>query len=276
MGHDNHAGLSPAHRRNQNPVSPSASLFKRPATFSREDLDQSWMALFRRHQFLLLMVALLAFLCIVYLYFAVKLGAVNCTGLSAQEESLCLLKNSKTKTSHGKGRSRGLLMVQESRLDPWSQSSAQETNAATWMDFLIKAKSIQSVLSLGCPGKDSTDFLLNRLLVSVPAIDCEEGSLLQERASKLPLNVLKMEVSESSSLFDLIICHNCSMIDSINDESKFWKVDRLLRHKGFFLWISEALIKAKSRDASSPFPNIQSHGWACLIRINDFVLWQKP
>lgn len=275
MGHENHAGMSPAHRRNQNPLSPSATLFRRSSTFPREELDQSWMALFRRHRFLLFTLALLAFLCTVYLYFAIKLGADNCSGLSAKEEALCRLKKPKVKTSHGHRATRGLLSVQESTLEPWSQNHAQETNVAAWMGFLTEEKSIQSVLSLGCSGRDLTPFLLNQFLVSLPAIGCKEGSLLTERLSELPPNLLQMEVPDSSWLFDLIICENCSMIELTTDESKFWKIDRLLRHKGFFLWISEALTVPKSSDAILSLANVQLHGWACLSRINDMVLWQK-
>lgn len=268
MGHDNHAGMSPAHRRNQNPLSPSATLFRRSSTFSREELDQSWMALFRRHRFLLLTLALLAFLCTVYLYFAIKLGADNCSGLSANEETLCRLK----KPSRG----RVLLSVQESMLEPWSQNHAEEKKVAAWMDFLTKEKSIQSVLSLGCSGSDLTHLLLNRVLVSLPAIGCKEGSLLKERLSELPPNLLQMEVPDSSSwLFDLIICESCSLMELTTDESMFWKIDRLLRHKGFFLWISEALTVSKSSDAILSLANVQLQGWACLSRINGMVLWQK-
>lgn len=278
MGLDNHAGMSPAHRRNQNPLSPSATLFRRSSTFSREELDQSWMALFRRHRFLLLTLALLAFLCTVYLYFAIKLGADSCSGLSANEEARCRLKKSNVKTSRGQRATRVLLSVQESMLEPWSQNHAEvvkEKNVAAWMDFLTKEKSVQSVLSLGCSGSDLTHLLLNRVLVSLPAIGCKEGSLLKERLSELPPNLLQMEVPDSSWLFDLIICESCSLIELTTDESTFSKIDRLLRHKGFFLWISEALTVSKSSDAILSLDNVQLHGWACLSRINDMVLWQK-
>lgn len=144
MGHDNHAGMSPAHRRNQNPLSPSATLFRRSSTFSREELDQSWMALFRRHRFLLLTLALLAFLCTVYLYFAIKLGADSCSGLSANEEARCLLKKSNVKTSRGQRATRVLLSVQESMLEPWSQNHAEVVKVSSYITLFSSHKAKES------------------------------------------------------------------------------------------------------------------------------------
>ena len=114
MVQENHAVLSPAHRRNQNPLSPSSSVFRRSSTFSRDETDLSWNALIRRHRFLLSMLALLMFLCTIYLYFAIKLGSDDCSGLIGNEETLCRLKRSNAKISHGHKSSRKLLNVQES------------------------------------------------------------------------------------------------------------------------------------------------------------------
>ncbi|KAF9688840.1 hypothetical protein SADUNF_Sadunf01G0029800 [Salix dunnii] len=50
--------------------------------FPRDELG-SWSTLLQRHRFLLTALALLAFLCTIYLYFAVTLGATeSCSGLT--------------------------------------------------------------------------------------------------------------------------------------------------------------------------------------------------
>ena len=72
--------LSSPHRR-----SPS---FRKQ--FSRDD-SLSWPTLLQRHRFLLTALALLAFLCTVYLYFAVTLGASgSCSDLKGTQKELCL------------------------------------------------------------------------------------------------------------------------------------------------------------------------------------------
>eukprot|EP00249_Psilotum_nudum_P017483 c26345_g1_i4 orf=322-1230(+) len=108
MGHESLAGLSPAHRRTQTPTSPSATVFRRQA---REDIDLSWMALIRRHQFLLLMLVILTFLCSVYLYFAITLGGDKCSGLSGTQKALCHVKKLKDRGSHGHRATRKLLDI---------------------------------------------------------------------------------------------------------------------------------------------------------------------
>eukprot|EP00250_Pteridium_aquilinum_P007692 c17362_g1_i1 orf=310-1155(+) len=280
MGHDTLAGMSPAHRRNQNPVSPSASLFRRPSTFPREESDLSWMGLFRRHRFLLLTLVVLAFLCSVYLYFAIKLGAESCSGLSAKEEALCRLKKPKVKTSHGHRATRGLLSVQDSTLEHWVQNHIQaptirlKRSAAAWTNRLTEDDTIEKALSVGCTGTDLTRYL-NRFSVSLPGIGCKERSLLKERILELPPNLLQMESLDTSCMFDLIICENCNMLELTIDESMFRRIDRLLCHEGYFLWILEESTVTKSSYAISSFADVQSHGWACLSRINGMVLWQK-
>ncbi|WVZ82825.1 hypothetical protein U9M48_030041 [Paspalum notatum var. saurae] len=80
--------LSSPHRRSQNTFFvPSA---KKPQT-SRDD---SWSALVERHRFLLTTLVVLAFLCTIYLYFAVTLGASNaCAGLAGAERIECQAKS---------------------------------------------------------------------------------------------------------------------------------------------------------------------------------------
>jgi hypothetical protein len=88
--------LSSPHRRQQNTLFASPS--KKPQS-SRDDLG-SWSALVERHRFLLTTLVVLAFLCTIYLYFAVTLGAPDvCSGLADAEREDCLAKSV---TRHGK------------------------------------------------------------------------------------------------------------------------------------------------------------------------------
>ncbi|XP_044487389.1 uncharacterized protein LOC123212350 [Mangifera indica] len=83
--------LSP-HRR-------SASFKKQ---FPRDELG-SWSTLLQRHRFLLTALVLLVFLCTVYLYFAVTLGATgSCTRLTGAERAQCQLEHVKSSLSKGK------------------------------------------------------------------------------------------------------------------------------------------------------------------------------
>ncbi|XP_039115567.1 uncharacterized protein LOC120251093 [Dioscorea cayenensis subsp. rotundata] len=82
--------LSSPHRRSQNTVFTTIS---GKQSSSRDEFG-SWSALFERHRFLLTMLVVLAFLCTIYLYFAVTLGSSgSCSGLSASEKALCLAKS---------------------------------------------------------------------------------------------------------------------------------------------------------------------------------------
>jgi len=95
LGTMGHESISSPHRRAQNPVSPLSASLRRQFQ-PRDELD-GWMALFRRHQFLLIMLAILTFLCTVYLYFAITLGAAeSCSGLSGTQKALCHLGQMKT------------------------------------------------------------------------------------------------------------------------------------------------------------------------------------
>lgn len=74
--------------------------FKRQ--FPRDELG-SWSTLLQRHRFLLTALALLGFLCTVYLYFAVTLSATeSCTGLTGAQRAQCQLEHVKTSVSKGK------------------------------------------------------------------------------------------------------------------------------------------------------------------------------
>lgn len=85
-------GLSPAHRRSGNPLSPAP--FKRSQSRIGDEPDLGWRSLAQRHQFLLSMLGILAFLCTVYLYFAVTLGTKDlCSGLGGGQRALCQLNN---------------------------------------------------------------------------------------------------------------------------------------------------------------------------------------
>ncbi|CAN0843517.1 hypothetical protein LINGRAHAP2_LOCUS3890 [Linum grandiflorum] len=57
-----------------------------------------------RHRFLLTALVLLAFLCTIYLYFAITLGAAaaTCSGMSGKEKALCHLEHAKTSMTSGK------------------------------------------------------------------------------------------------------------------------------------------------------------------------------
>ncbi|KAK1292071.1 hypothetical protein QJS10_CPB17g00149 [Acorus calamus] len=92
--------ISSPHRRSQTPFSSSSSFRKQIA--ARDELG-SWSTLFERHRFLLTMLVLLLFLCTIYLYFAVTLGATgSCSGMSASEKALCQLQQAKSSAYKGK------------------------------------------------------------------------------------------------------------------------------------------------------------------------------
>ncbi|GAA0173705.1 hypothetical protein LIER_27267 [Lithospermum erythrorhizon] len=89
-------------QRRSNPQSAFAS-----ATYSKKSSRggefESFPVLFHRHRYLLTALALLTFLCIVYLYFAVTLGATDsCSGLSGVQKASCHLKQAKVPLVKGK------------------------------------------------------------------------------------------------------------------------------------------------------------------------------
>ncbi|TVU17072.1 hypothetical protein EJB05_33084, partial [Eragrostis curvula] len=82
--------LSSPHRRSQN------TFFMQPSKKPQSSRDEvgSWSALMERHRFLLTTLVVLAFLCMIYLYFAVTLGAPDgCSGLADTERDECLAKS---------------------------------------------------------------------------------------------------------------------------------------------------------------------------------------
>ncbi|XP_042497042.1 uncharacterized protein LOC122075894 [Macadamia integrifolia] len=90
--------LSSPHRRSQNPLSSS---FRKQ--FPAHDEFGSLSTLVQRHRFLLSTLALLAFLCCIYLYFAITLGATeSCSGLTGAQKALCRLEEAKASVSKGK------------------------------------------------------------------------------------------------------------------------------------------------------------------------------
>ncbi|RRT84004.1 hypothetical protein B296_00008609 [Ensete ventricosum] len=84
--------LSSPHRRSQNTVFLTSPSKKQQSGFNEPG---SWSTIFERHRFLLTMLAVLAFLCTIYLYFAVTLGDTgSCSGMSGAEKALCQAKSS--------------------------------------------------------------------------------------------------------------------------------------------------------------------------------------
>ena len=70
---------------------------------SRGDEFGNCSTLIQRHRFLLTALALLAFLCTVYLYFAVTLGGSDsCSGLSRAQKAACHLQQAKAAVGKGK------------------------------------------------------------------------------------------------------------------------------------------------------------------------------
>ncbi|CAK9171487.1 unnamed protein product [Ilex paraguariensis] len=91
--------ITSPHRRSQNAV--SSPSFRRQ--YSRGNDFGSCSTLLQRHRFLLTALALLAFLCTIYLYFAVTLGADDaCSGLSGTQKALCHVEQAKASLAKGK------------------------------------------------------------------------------------------------------------------------------------------------------------------------------
>lgn len=93
--------ITSPHRRSQ-----TQTAFSQPATkkqYSRVDELGNCTTLVQRHQFLLTALALLAFLCTVYLYFAVTLSSGDaCDGLSGAQKATCRLRIAKESVANGK------------------------------------------------------------------------------------------------------------------------------------------------------------------------------
>ncbi|XP_071733415.1 uncharacterized protein [Rutidosis leptorrhynchoides] len=91
--------INSPHRRPQTAF--SSSSFKKQ--YSKSDELGNFSTVVKRHRFLLTALALLAFLCTVYLYFAVTLGEDDtCSGLSGTQKALCHAQHVKQSVSKGK------------------------------------------------------------------------------------------------------------------------------------------------------------------------------
>lgn len=104
-----HDSIVSPHRRAQTQTAFSVSsptVRKQQQHLAREELG-SCSTLIKRHRFLLTALILLAFLCTIYLYFAVTLGGSttsnSCSGLTGPQRTSCHLKHAKsTLSSSGK------------------------------------------------------------------------------------------------------------------------------------------------------------------------------
>ncbi|XP_075491297.1 uncharacterized protein LOC142529609 [Primulina tabacum] len=99
MGLDNL--ITSPHRRAQTQTAFSPPILKRQHSRVVEQLG-SCSTLVQRHRFLLIALILLAFLCTVYLYFAVTLGASDCAGLTGARKASCHLQQAKASVAKGK------------------------------------------------------------------------------------------------------------------------------------------------------------------------------
>lgn len=96
---DSSAVLSPANRRVH--TNPFGSIPPKPYGLpERNEPDLGWFATARRHQFLLFMLAILTFLCTIYLYFAITLGADSCTGLRGPQRAACRAAKAQVSSGH--------------------------------------------------------------------------------------------------------------------------------------------------------------------------------
>ncbi|XP_051147901.1 uncharacterized protein LOC127263027 [Andrographis paniculata] len=94
--------ITSPHRRTQTQTAFSPPSSKRQ--YPRSDELGSCSTLIQRHRFLLTALVLLAFLCTVYLYFAVTLGdgSNTCSGLTGAQKVTCQLQQAKASVSKGK------------------------------------------------------------------------------------------------------------------------------------------------------------------------------
>ncbi|PWA80778.1 hypothetical protein CTI12_AA192340 [Artemisia annua] len=92
--------ITSPHRRTQTAFSSNSS---RKNYTTGNELG-SFSTVIRRHRFLLTALALLAFLCTIYLYFAITLGATGdeCSGLTGTQKALCHVQLVKESVAKGK------------------------------------------------------------------------------------------------------------------------------------------------------------------------------
>lgn len=94
--------VSSPHRRSQGALNMFSSSLSRKQ-YSKGDELGSCSSLLQRHRFLLTALALLAFLCTIYLYFAVTLGSgETCSGLTGTQKALCRVEQAKETLAKGK------------------------------------------------------------------------------------------------------------------------------------------------------------------------------
>ncbi|KAI3820615.1 hypothetical protein L1987_08163 [Smallanthus sonchifolius] len=95
-----HGVITSPHRRTQTTFSSSSS---RKNYTAGNELG-SFSTVIRRHRFLLTALALLAFLCTIYLYFAITLGGGGdlCSGLTGTQKALCQVQHVKQSVAKGK------------------------------------------------------------------------------------------------------------------------------------------------------------------------------
>ncbi|XP_010417635.1 PREDICTED: uncharacterized protein LOC104703327 [Camelina sativa] len=82
-----------------------SSPLRRPHALKKQwdDLG-SCSTVVQRHRFLLTAMLLLAFLCTIYIYFAVTLGArpLSCSGMAGKEKAICQMEHVQASFSKGK------------------------------------------------------------------------------------------------------------------------------------------------------------------------------
>ncbi|XP_010472842.1 PREDICTED: uncharacterized protein LOC104714266 [Camelina sativa] len=82
-----------------------SSPLRRPHALKKQwdDLG-SCSTVVQRHRFLLTAMLLLAFLCTIYIYFAVTLGArhLSCSGMTGKEKAICQMEHVQASFSKGK------------------------------------------------------------------------------------------------------------------------------------------------------------------------------
>ena len=94
--------ITSPHRRSQTQTAFSQPPTKKQYTKGGDELGNC-ATLVQRHQFLLTALALLAFLCTIYLYFAVTLSSGEaCDGLTGAQMATCRLRIAKESVSNGK------------------------------------------------------------------------------------------------------------------------------------------------------------------------------
>ncbi|KAL8215829.1 hypothetical protein R6Q57_022666 [Mikania cordata] len=94
--------ITSPHRRTQTAFSSNSSR----KNFTTGNELGSFSTVIRRHRFLLTALGLLAFICTIYLYFAVTLGAGGdlCSGLTGTQKALCHVQLQQAKESVAKGK----------------------------------------------------------------------------------------------------------------------------------------------------------------------------